>query len=352
MPNLLAIQSHVVHGYVGNKAATFPLQCLNWNVDCLNVVQFSNHTGYGFFVGSTISEKDLNNILEQLTKNFDYDALLTGYLPNKDCVRTVLTKYTEYKNQLNVSNPKKKCLWLLDPVMGDEYHLYVHTNVVPEYKKYLQMNNIDIITPNSFELQLLYNTDLGFIEKHKALPTLITMEEIYVMLAGLHRNVNFIVITSLDNVDVGEEGDRANFIYCLASWHQQSDKKYLFKIPKIKSYFTGVGDLFSSILLNSLYNSTIFSSSPTSITSEEREAEIIYCVNYTLTILQKVLETTIQQRLLMSPGITADIIESASMGGDPMVMKNMELKIIESKNVFLSTEEKNVLNFLCKKITH
>ncbi|KAL6940018.1 hypothetical protein ACO0QE_003896 [Hanseniaspora vineae] len=349
MPNLLATQSHVVHGYVGNKAATFPLQCLNWNVDCLNVVQFSNHTGYGFFVGSTISEQDLTNILEQLIKNFRYNALLTGYLPNKDCVRTVLTKYNEYKNQLNAANSEKKCLWLLDPVMGDEYQLYVHANVVPEYKKFLQMNNIDIVTPNSFELQLLYNENLTFIEEHKSLPKLITMEEIYEMLAGLHRNVNFIVITSLDNVDVGEEADRANFIHCLASWHQESDKKYLFKIPKIKSYFTGVGDLFSSILLNSLYNSTVFS---TSITAEEREAEIIYCINYTLTVLQKVLEITIKQRLLASPGITSTSIESASIGGDPMVMKNMELKIIESKNVFLSTDKTNILNFLCKKITH
>lgn len=42
---VLSIQSHVVHGYVGNKAATFPLQLLGFEVDALNTVQFSNHTG-------------------------------------------------------------------------------------------------------------------------------------------------------------------------------------------------------------------------------------------------------------------------------------------------------------------
>ena len=42
---VLSIQSHVVHGYVGNRAATFPLQLLGTEVDVINTVQLSNHTG-------------------------------------------------------------------------------------------------------------------------------------------------------------------------------------------------------------------------------------------------------------------------------------------------------------------
>lgn len=42
---VLSIQSHTVHGYVGNKAAVFPLQILGFDVDPINSVQFSNHTG-------------------------------------------------------------------------------------------------------------------------------------------------------------------------------------------------------------------------------------------------------------------------------------------------------------------
>jgi pyridoxine kinase len=30
---VLSIQSHVAYGYVGGKAATFPLQCLGFDVD-------------------------------------------------------------------------------------------------------------------------------------------------------------------------------------------------------------------------------------------------------------------------------------------------------------------------------
>lgn len=38
-PRVLSIQSHVVSGYVGNKAATFPLQVLGFDVDAINSVQ-------------------------------------------------------------------------------------------------------------------------------------------------------------------------------------------------------------------------------------------------------------------------------------------------------------------------
>lgn len=38
---VLSIQSHVVSGYVGNKAAVFPLQLLGFDVDVINSVQFS-----------------------------------------------------------------------------------------------------------------------------------------------------------------------------------------------------------------------------------------------------------------------------------------------------------------------
>lgn len=60
---VLSIQSHVAFGYVGGKAAVFPLQCLGYDVDVstalssdhiawlilrlqvVNTVNFSNHSG-------------------------------------------------------------------------------------------------------------------------------------------------------------------------------------------------------------------------------------------------------------------------------------------------------------------
>ena len=39
MKNVLAIQSHVVYGFAGNKSATFPMQLLGVDVWALNTVQ-------------------------------------------------------------------------------------------------------------------------------------------------------------------------------------------------------------------------------------------------------------------------------------------------------------------------
>ena len=98
-PTVLSVQSHVVHGYVGNKSAVFPLQLQGFEVDTINSVQFSNHTGYPSFRGqvrclsyppqSTQPTRDFKvldgdqlwTLVEGLQANqlFHYTHLLTGF---------------------------------------------------------------------------------------------------------------------------------------------------------------------------------------------------------------------------------------------------------------------------------
>merc|ERR1712045_163271 len=67
---VLSIQSHVVSGYVGNKSATFPLQLLGFEVDAINSVQFSNHTGYAKGVrGQVLNDQQLAELIEGLKQN-------------------------------------------------------------------------------------------------------------------------------------------------------------------------------------------------------------------------------------------------------------------------------------------
>lgn len=40
-----SVQSWVCHGYVGNRCSVFALNQLGIEVDAVNTVQFSNHTG-------------------------------------------------------------------------------------------------------------------------------------------------------------------------------------------------------------------------------------------------------------------------------------------------------------------
>ena len=82
---VLSIQSHVVHGYVGNRCAVFPLQLLGYNVDFVNSVQFSNHTGYPTVKGSIMDGDQLGELLQGLRDNglLDYTHLITGMLFSK-----------------------------------------------------------------------------------------------------------------------------------------------------------------------------------------------------------------------------------------------------------------------------
>ena len=66
MKNVLAIQSHVVYGFAGNKSATFPMQLLGVDVWALNTVQFSNHTQYGKWTGMVIPQEQIGEIANGL----------------------------------------------------------------------------------------------------------------------------------------------------------------------------------------------------------------------------------------------------------------------------------------------
>ncbi|CAI5983391.1 unnamed protein product, partial [Closterium sp. NIES-65] len=63
---VLSIQSHTVQGYVGNKAAVFPLQLLGFDVDPINSVQLSNHTGYPTWKGQILDGEQLWALIEGL----------------------------------------------------------------------------------------------------------------------------------------------------------------------------------------------------------------------------------------------------------------------------------------------
>ncbi|CUA74191.1 O-methylsterigmatocystin oxidoreductase [Rhizoctonia solani] len=108
---VLSIQSHVVHGYVGNKAATFPLQLLGWDVDAINTVQFSNHAGYRSHGGSKTDKDQLIDIFSILEKNefTQIDALISGYVPGADG----LSALADFAAHLKTENPN--LLFVLDP---------------------------------------------------------------------------------------------------------------------------------------------------------------------------------------------------------------------------------------------
>ncbi|KAK2143433.1 hypothetical protein LSH36_842g00027 [Paralvinella palmiformis] len=213
---VLSIQSHVVSGYVGNKSAAFPLQVLGFEVDTINSVQFSNHTGYQEWKGHILNAEVLGDLYSGLKANdlCHYTHLLTGYI---GCA-SFLNKVKEMVIDLKKLNPG--LIYVCDPVMGDDGKL---KQIIPY---------ADIVTPNQFEAELLTGIKITNLETAKQ-----AMNKLHEMGA----KIVVISSTSLGSDDL---------LVCVGSSVNNGSRTSLqIDMPKLPAHFTGTGDLFTALLL-------------------------------------------------------------------------------------------------------
>ncbi|KAJ3591732.1 hypothetical protein NHX12_006864, partial [Muraenolepis orangiensis] len=232
---VLSIQSHVVRGYVGNKSAAFPLQVLGFEVDSINSVQFSNHTGYAHWKGQVLTAEELNELYEGIKLNNvnHYDYVLTGYSRDKSFLEMVVDIVAELKK----ANPS--LVYVCDPVMGDHGAMYVPEILLPVYRdKVVPM--ADILTPNQFEAELLTDRKMK------------TEKDAVEIMDMLHQmGPETVVLTSTDLPS--KLGDQ--FLVLLGSQRivkpdgTSSSQKIRMDIPKVDAVFVGTGDLFAAMLL-------------------------------------------------------------------------------------------------------
>lgn len=223
---ILSIQSSVCTGYVGNRAATFPLQLLGFDVSCINTVQLSTHTGYPIIKGQRLSRSELEVLFEGLASNrVDHFAgLLTGYVPGAEGIAAVGT----IAKSLKSSHPDT--VWVLDPVMGDEERgLYVSPEIPPLYKSLVHL--ADIITPNQFELEVL--SGVKVVDKASLVEAC----------RGIHaQGVGKIVVTTFRDPECPEQ------ISVIGS---EDGGEHMFEVgvPYYSRPYQGTGDMFASLLL-------------------------------------------------------------------------------------------------------
>mmetsp|Transcript_25459 Transcript_25459/g.37738 ORF Transcript_25459/g.37738 Transcript_25459/m.37738 type:complete len:298 (-) Transcript_25459:864-1757(-) len=232
---VLSIQSHVVHGYVGNKAAVFPLQLLGFDVDVINSVQFSNHTGYHQkWEGDVLNGGQLDSLLDGMERNDllkNTQHLLTGYIGSESFLRSVI----RVLNTLKKYNSDFR--YVCDPVFGDDGKLYVPAELVDIYRKeVIPLSNI--VTPNQFEVEQLTGM------------TVKTMDDATKAADALHRlGPEVVVITSMrlegkqDKLTIlasqrfqSEDGTSEDQIWCIES-------------PILDGSYTGTGDVTAALLL-------------------------------------------------------------------------------------------------------
>uniref|UniRef100_A0A7N0V3W4 pyridoxal kinase n=1 Tax=Kalanchoe fedtschenkoi TaxID=63787 RepID=A0A7N0V3W4_KALFE len=224
---VLSIQSHTVQGYVGNKSAVFPLQLLGYDVDPINSVQFSNHTGYPSFKGQVLNGQQLWDLIEGLEANdlLCYTHLLTGYIGSVSFLDVVL----EVVKKLRSVNPK--LIYVCDPVMGDEGKLYVPPELVSVYREKV-VPVASMLTPNQFEAEQL--TGFRIVSEQDGLEACKVLHS---------RGPSKVVITSIS----------INGNLFLIGSHKknkgQSPQQFKIIIPKIPAYFTGTGDMMTALLL-------------------------------------------------------------------------------------------------------
>jgi pyridoxine kinase len=287
MPSSLSLSD------VGNKAAVFPLQLLGFDVDIINSVQFSNHTGYPFgFEGEVLDGSRLLKLIDGMERN----GLLSSYSGN-DCpgrIGNILTGYIGSESFLSavVSVVKKlkglnpKCRYVCDPVLGDNNKFYVPKELVGIYQRKV-LPLADVITPNQFEIEQLTGI------------TILSIQDAQRACCILHdMGVNLVLVTSIvfldsySNSQKEQNYERADDtekqaltpppdsiamfasrrMFCLQSSLQQqstsmdqspmiqqenidikfnnsNDEQYIIYTPRFAGQFTGTGDLCAALFL-------------------------------------------------------------------------------------------------------
>lgn len=278
---VLSIQSHVVSGYVGNKSATFPLQVLGFEVDAINSVQFSNHTGYGVWKGHVLNKDELKDLMTGLSYNGldKYSHLLTGYVGDP----TFLKQIGEVVKQLKKVN--SSLVYVCDPVMGDNGKMYVPKELLPIYKSEI-IPLANVITPNQYELELLVDRSIHSISE--ALDAIDALHDL---------GVETVVLSS---TELGSD----NHLLGIAS-SKKGNKRTVLKIniPRLPATFTGTGDLFAALFLAWLAKSN----------------DLQTALESTIATLQAVLKRTFQSARQQSEG-------------DNLTVASLELKLIQSKS--------------------
>jgi pyridoxine kinase len=232
---ILSIQSHVVSGYVGNKASVFPLQLLGFDVDVVNSVHFSNHTGYaGGVEGDVLQGEQLVKLLEGLERNGllqNIGHLLTGYIGSESFLRQVI-------HVLQTLRKHREVRFVCDPVLGDAGHFYVPRELVQVYREQV-IPLANVVTPNQFEVEQLTGISCK------------TIQDALKACRALHNmGPQLVFITS-----IVLEGDDS--IAILASQQSSDGTTQAWRIdsPLLPGQYTGTGDLCAALLLGHTANS-------------------------------------------------------------------------------------------------
>jgi pyridoxine kinase len=214
---------------VGNKAAVFPLQLLGFDVDSINSVHLSNHTGYNHVRGDVLKGDQLTALLDGLEKNGLLDEtghILTGYVGSESFLEALINVVTVVRSK----NPSVR--FVCDPVLGDRGRFYVPVEVYKQ--KVLPL--ADVITPNQFEAEKLTGVVVDSMDAaEKACRLLHDMGPPLVFITSY-------VVPNKSDTTMSIVASRRN------AGTGQCDV-WSIEFPRLAGDFTGTGDLCAALIL-------------------------------------------------------------------------------------------------------
>lgn len=127
------------HHFCLTFPSVFPLQLLGFDVDVINSVQFSNHTGYpNGWEGEVLDGTMLTKLVDGMDRNMlisdesgcpRIGNILTGYIGSESFLRAVVSVVQKLKGV------NSKCRYVCDPVLGDNGKFYVPRELVDIYRR-------------------------------------------------------------------------------------------------------------------------------------------------------------------------------------------------------------------------
>ncbi|HTV33667.1 MAG TPA: pyridoxal kinase [Methylocella sp.] len=253
--SIIAIQSHVVHGHVGNSAAVFPLQASGIDVAAVPTALFSNHPRYGSQRGQILDAQLVQDLLLGIEERGRIEScriVITGYLGSAENARVM----RDFVQRSKASNPK--LLYLCDPVMGDEdCGFYVEEALRRRFFEEL-LPLADIAAPNAFEARQLCGEVPSTPEEWAAAARIL--------------GPSTIIVTGAHFADSREER--------LSTLAIEPGVAFLVSTPKLACRPCGTGDLFTA-----LYATALIKNSPTQAALGEAVSRVF-----------AVLEETVRQQ--------------------------------------------------------